>query len=247
MLIPLPACLAAMKNRSTEGSGIFTINLRSFLREPARSSMWKPKESLDDYVVTPPPEVIPEPPRPVWLRRTGEIELLRPLAPASIIAKPGAAFKVFRRPIVPQPLWFRRFLVVGSGALVMMALVLVSAILVSISDPASGPDVAEYVDPAETSLTGAEEPFSLNLSSSTFGQVVTDVDVIRSNAKRWSARRSFHRTVTKPVRPSRPLPQIEQSDFVPTTLVIYAKNGVVYSRIEPWFQSPDKKIPSSNN
>src|SRR5687767_7589197 len=114
--------------------------------------MRKPDESLDQYIVRPTPEVTSEPRRLVSLHGTGEIEVLKPLTSPEV----RSGFRGFRRSTPYQPLWFRRFIVVGSGALVMIALVLLSAILVGIGDPAGGPDVAGNERP-DDALTQSEE------------------------------------------------------------------------------------------
>ena len=210
--------------------------------------MWKPDQSLDDYIVRPAPEVTSEPPSPVELQRTGEVEVLKPLTRLELRSRSVRTVRrLFRPSSSVQPLWFRRFLAVGSGALVMIALVLVSAILVSINDPAAGPDIATGEMPVDE-LAQPEAPFSSDIiSASAYALATGGIDIVRSSTRRWSAGPSIHLTANKPRRQIRPLPQAEQPKFVPTTLVIYAENGVIYSRVEPWFQTEDKKTPTFNN
>src|SRR6187549_1127736 len=98
--------------------------------------MRKPNESVDDHIVR--PTVAPKPPRAVALHRTGGFELLRPLTPLEVKAETARNGYTALRP--PNPLWFRRLLAVGSGALVIIAFALVSAILVGINDSTVGPD-----------------------------------------------------------------------------------------------------------
>lgn len=199
--------------------------------------MWKPKESLDDYVATPVPEAVPEPPRAVSLMRTGEAEILKPLArPAAPAKSVQTVFKPSRRSVVPQPLWFRRFLAVGSGALVLIALVLVSAILVGIHDPAAVPDVATNVQP-DDNLTQLEEPTSFDVSStSSFAPAIVGSEIVLPIAKRRLIRPHVE---LAPYRPRQYAPQLQIAEpkFFPTTLVIYSENGVIKTRIEPWLQS----------
>lgn len=210
--------------------------------------MWKPDESLDDYIVRPDPEVPSEPPRSVSLLRTGEVEVLKPLIRPEVRAKPvRTVLRAFRRSGPQQPLWFRRFLAIGSAALVIIALVLVSAILVGINDPGAGPDVATSGNPDDM-LTQPEELFSFDVSSpSTFALVSGGVDLVPSNTRRRPARPGIHLAANKPRRQLRRSLQPEEPKFVPTTLVIYAENGVIYTRIEPWFQAGDNKTPTFNN
>ena len=84
--------------------------------------MRKPDQSLDEYIVRPASELASGPPRSVLLRRTGEVEVLEPLIRLEDRTKPARTS--FRASRSYQPLWFRRFVAVGSGALVLIALVL---------------------------------------------------------------------------------------------------------------------------
>ena len=209
--------------------------------------MWKPNESLDDYIVRPAPEVTSEPPPSVSLQRTGEVEVLQPLTREVRVKSALNTFRALRPSGSYQPIWFRRFLAAGSVALVMIGLVLVSAILVGINDPGEGAEVAINAEPNET-LTQPEELFTLDVPSPlTFEMAMDGVEAVRSNIRRRVTRPSIRLVTSRPLRQSRPAPQPEQPKFVPTTLVIYAENGVIYSRIEPWLQAGDKKTPSFNN
>ncbi|HEX6126581.1 MAG TPA: hypothetical protein VFZ23_14500 [Pyrinomonadaceae bacterium] len=173
---------------------------------------------------------------------------MKPLTRREIQAKSGLeAFRALRRPVAQQPLWFRRFLVVGSGALVMIAFVLVSAILVGINDPVVGPEVATNVETLGP-LAQPIELFNLDFSPSpAFEPLADEVGIVRSNIRGRFARPGIHVTANKPVRRLRRLPQPMQPKFTPTTLVIYAENGVIYTRIEPWLQAVNRKTPTSNN
>ena len=199
--------------------------------------MWKPDQSLDDYIVNPNREGISETPRAASLRATGEVEVLKPLTPQEVCATPDRiGIQALHRPGPHQPLWFRRFVAAGSGALVMIALILVSAILVGINDPVDGLDVATFVKPDDDS-TQPEELFSFDFSSpSTFTAANGGVNIVRSNFRRRRARPRIHTAPNKPKLLVLPPPQAEQPKFVPTTLVIYAENGVINTRIEPWLQ-----------
>lgn len=191
--------------------------------------MWKPEDSLEDYTVKPAPHVTPDPPRSVSLQRTGEFEVLKPLTPSRV----RKGIRSFRR-VVPQPLWFRRFLVVGSGALVLVAFALISAILVGINEQTAGPDVAANENSDYTAQ--AEDLYSFDLSLPLTFLPVID----RSNTRRRQTRPTTLLAVSKPRPQLRPRLEPEDPDFVPTTLVIYAQNGVITSRIEPWLQASDK-------
>jgi len=193
--------------------------------------MRKPIESLDDHIVRPVPDVAPEPPSAVSLRRTGEVEVVKPLTVSR--ERVRIAFKGPRSRGPGNPLWFRRLLAVGSGALVIIGLVLVSAILVGINDPA---EVATNIEPDQDS-TQTEELFSFDISSaSPVTPATLGINIFRSNPKRRPIRPRVHLAVSKPKPQLRSIPQPEQPKFVPTTLVIYAENGVINTRIEPWLQ-----------
>ena len=205
---------------------VITIKVRS-----PGCCMRKPSESIEDFKVSRAPGVAPEPPSSVSLRRTGELEVVKPLTVST--ERVRIAFKGPRSRVPANPLWFRRLLAVGSGALVIIGLVLVSAILVGINDPA---EVATNIKPDHDS-TQAEELFNFDISSASPVTTATlGINIFRSNPKRRAIRPRLHVAVSKPKPQLRPIPQPEQPKFVPTTLVIYAENGVINTRIEPWVQ-----------
>ena len=207
--------------------------------------MRKPDQNLDEYIVRPTPGDPSEPPQSVSLQRTGEVEVLEPLIRLEDRAEHARTSFRATRPY--QPLWFRRFIAVGSGALVVIALVLMSAILVGINDPASGTDVAVNWK-LDGIFTERVELFTLDVSQpSTFEAPPRGVEIVRPKTRKRPTRRSIHLAANKPRRQLRRLPQPEQPTFVPTTLVIYAENGVINTRIEPWLQAVNKKPPTFNN
>ena len=194
--------------------------------------MRNPHENLDEYVVMPATALRAEPPRAVSLWLTGEVEVLEPLIREEV--PPMMVFKP-RSTAAYQPLWFRRLITVGSLTLAMIALVLLSAIFVWISDPAARPDVATEGQP-DDSLIQTEEPRSFEvLSPSGFATVPGVIYTVRATAKRKVRKPRVQ--LSLPARSyARPL-QAEEPKFVPTTLVIYAEDGVIKTRIEPWLQS----------
>jgi len=225
------------RNYSTDKGTFITINPAFIPRPPARCCMRKPGESLDDYIVPPDPGVTSEPPPAASLRKTGEVEILRPLTRLEVPAKHSrSGFRAFRSAASPQPLWFRRFLALGSGALVIIVLVLVSAILVGITDTETAPDVATSAIPNDEPIQ-PEELFDLEVSSpSTVAPEIRRIGIIRTSPRRRSVGPRLHLAAIKPKPQPRPSPQPEQPKFIPTTLVIYAENGVINTRIEPWLQ-----------
>jgi hypothetical protein len=193
--------------------------------------MRKPDENLDDYNVKPATVTEIELPRAVSLGRTGEVEVLKPLMGQEV----PPPTMVFRRRSIGQPLWFRRLIAVGSGALAMIGLVLVSAILMGIDDPAAELDIATQMQPEEKVIQ-AEEPFNFEiLSPSSVATLRGGIDIVRASVKRKVIKPRVQ--LAQQPRPYIAPLQAEEPKFVPTTLVIYSDNGVIKTRIEPWIQS----------
>jgi hypothetical protein len=208
--------------------------------------MWRPEESLDDYIVK--PEPVAEPPAVVSVRFTGEVEVLKPLARWERPAKLVPA--VIETQLYPAPQyrlsWFHRSLVVGGG-LAMAALVLASAVIIGISDKGPSPDVAQVqtADDEETTVNVAsadknlpvEEPLSSDIFSTSSNGTASENSTVpkaRSRSNRFDLVRSAYRA-PRSVAARRPQPStLYVSQFTPTTLVIYIENGVIRSRTEPW-------------
>ncbi len=213
------------KSRQIRFQSVQLIGLHP--QELPKKYMRKPDESLNDFIAKPAPKVASKPPRPVSLQLTGEVEILNPL----VRDEPAPQFRWTRR---SQPVWFRRFLLAGSGALVMMAMVLVSAILIEMSDSREVAEVAP-AEEHETVPVEAQTSVSFDVFSPSEGaDVITGV---RRNSRAIQYRTRFTRAAYKPRRTYRSLPQPEEPKFVPTTLVIYAENGVIKRRVEPWLRN----------
>lgn len=194
--------------------------------------MHKPNESLDDFSVKPLTGSAAKPPREVSLQLTGEIQTLEPLADPMMRHTDQYTFRPNLR---KQPIWFRRFIAVGGGAIVLVAIALVSAIIVGISEPASAPEVAMNVS-AEPELAQTGAPFGVDGYSSPDSETAANgVEFVsRANGVRRSGRRNIRLARYKRRPVMSPVPRPETRKFFPTTLVIYAENGVIKSRIEPW-------------
>jgi hypothetical protein len=203
--------------------------------------MRKPNESLDDFIVEPASE-INKPPPPVSLGLTGEVELLKPLTRREILGTTGT----YRLSFPFQPLWFRRLIAIGSGSLVVTALVLISAIFIGIRDQTPEYYVAINESPYSR-LT--EDPIGFDsFSPSSVPPATGGSDVVGSSVRRKSSRPNLHlAAANRPKRETRPILQPEDPEFFPTTLIIYAENGVINTRIEPWIQAGDKKTLTFNN
>lgn len=132
--------------------------------------MRKPDQSLEDFFATAAPENPAEPPPPVSLRFTGEVELLKPLAIAekvridSHVAADGPATAssedrvMVETPLHPAPhglSWFHRSLAVGGG-LAVIAFLLVGFFLIGmrIYDLPGDPTLSQ----SDTAGDGAEVP-----------------------------------------------------------------------------------------
>ena len=202
--------------------------------------MRKPNESLDDYVVKALPETT-EPPLPVSLRFTGEVEVLKPLA------RWERPVKLVPAPVMTTPRglsWFHRSLVMGGG-LSIAALVLASAMIIGVSDSATPSETAqiEFVE-VPNSIDRAlpeEVPLSSDIFSTPESKTV-DVAVSSRTLKQRFYRSHFPRIAARTkvsvrkaaVKPVKEPQQSLVSRFIPTTLVIYIENGLIRTRIEPW-------------
>lgn len=222
------------KKYSTSVQPVATINRRSLpvmKKENREIYMRKPIDSLDDYVVGPVPET--EPPLPVLLRRTGEIEVLRPLAvwehPVKLI--PAASPYRFS--------WFHRSLAIGGG-LAMIALVLLSAIFIGISDQRTSEvgDIA-YIEVNDENAVTDDQLTSSDIFSIPDQEQATSQPAARSRRTTFAAR-VRPRTQPTAARPQLQIaePEVTIAKFSPTTMIIYIENGVIKSRIEPWLTKP---------
>jgi hypothetical protein len=229
------------KNISTDEHSVFTINLSLSLDSPSESYMRKPDESLSDYIVKPVRNVDAKPPRPVILRVTGDVQSLKPLIQREI----GVGVGVSRTRSGFQPLWFRRLIAVGSGALVLIAVVLVSAILIGIKDTVSEPELAMNGSP---DITQTEDSISFeSYAPSSPTLMIGRGDIVRASYRRRSPRPSIRLVAYKPRRQRRPVLRPTEPEFFPTTLVIYAENGAINTRVEPWIQTLERKTLTFNN
>jgi hypothetical protein len=210
--------------------------------------MWKPEESLDDYIVKAAPEAA-EPPRPVSVRPTGEVEVLKPLArwegppkPESVAVAVAVAVDTPQRTAPHRLSWFHRSLALG--ALAMIAFILASAFFIGTYD--GGVDTARNLsDTAGDPGDPAMDASSVDTPVPTDGPLITDIftmtssplkfegrRTVRSIARRKPARQRARFAAYRPRRQSTET-QLVVSQFVPTTLVIYIENGEIKTRIEP--------------
>jgi hypothetical protein len=177
-----------------------------------------PNENLDDFRSSSgQPEPL-EPPRAVWLRFSGETEVLKPLAGWDGSAKRGSSGLS----------WYHRSLVMtGVG---MIALLLGIGIFVArydaTAEPVSPYDVAMDQPPAGVPMTPGDLG-APDMSSQDTLYPTEELPVVRKSARPRLTRQRVYRA--RRVR----APQITVSEFLPTTLIIYQENGEIKSRIEP--------------
>ena len=196
--------------------------------------MRKPNESLDQFIVKATPKAA-ELPAPVSLHLTGEVEVLKPLE-TSEAGKRGARIS-----------WFQLGLGVAGGV-AMIAMILLSAVLIEISDAGSERARLEFDsylsdealdEQPDGTLNQVDTPSISDIfpASSPFG--IDQLPVARATSR---VRRSKPRARLAAYRPPhriRHTPVV--TEFVPTTLVIYAEDGEIKTRIERHISAVYKK------
>ena len=207
-----------------------------------------PYESLDDFNIS----AAPKPAGPPAARRacpSGLVEVVKPLARLEDFAKSeaAAAESTLLPPAVsggPHRLSkFHQSLAI-CGAFALIVLFLVAGLYIGISDrpvvPAIGSsDVAMDRRP-DDAMKPAEEPSASSPAAAENSPDTDEFSVVRPAARRVHARPRLSLAVYRPRR--RPLlPQYVVSEFSPTTLIIYAENGEIKTRIEPWLTAGYKK------
>jgi hypothetical protein len=130
--------------------------------------------------------------------------------------------------------WYGRFLGLGVGALAMMAAVFVSAIVIGINDRLPGVEIAVY----QSTEIYREPSIGFDLFSAPIPRSrPSAVEPVRFHTRTKAPGPEIVRvTASKTRRESRSSPRLGIRKFVPTTLVIYAENGVIKRRIEPWLR-----------
>lgn len=180
--------------------------------------MRKPDESLEGQPVDDAPEV--------------DLKRAESLARATEIM-----FKPLGHPNVPLKFllgyhssWYGRFLGASVGALAMLVAVLVSAIVMGINDPLPGLDFAM----TESTDIERARPIGFDMFSPILPGAAAPLESVRSQARSKLAKPELRLASYKSRRESRTSPRLSIQKFVPTKLVIYAENGVIKKRIEPW-------------
>ncbi|MEP7075283.1 MAG: hypothetical protein ABI878_05690 [Acidobacteriota bacterium] len=212
-----------------------------------------PYDSLDDFASS--IAVAQEPEDSPPFRRlclSGEIEVLKPLVSAEAFAALAPkAIEDISAPSHAGGNWFsghaRTLALAVSFAIVVL---LAAALFIGTYRPNTetsntGNDVAvdqqSEQNPAQTEnlagpATGLSDPLPETGTPSVSNAPRAIRSAIRPQPVVSRVIRAFYRS-----KPSMPKPQIIDSGFVPTTLVIYIEKGAIKTRIEPQLSSSYKK------
>jgi hypothetical protein len=177
-----------------------------------------------------------------FVRPTGEIEVLKPLAGSASFIKSGAASGFLETQRAYRLSGFHRALALGGG-LAMAVLMLATGIHFWIfgapADPVGLSDLAMQVRPdgvtaAEDFLTIDDEPAVSDIAPDAdppvgFFETPAAVPAV---ARRSRVRSRVPRAVYRTRRDLYPSP-LWVSRFIPTTVVIYIENGEIKTRTEP--------------
>lgn len=198
--------------------------------------MRPPNESLDDFRLSAERKAA-EAPATVKLRFSGETEVVKPLARWEGVIPGKSRGVVPLYPAFNRLSWFHRSLAVG-GAFAIFALIVGSSVYIGIyglpAGPVSETDVAVVEEQPDIDLVPSDDPTAFEFSTDETSPTVSDeVEPAASPLIRRAAKRRVFRSAYKPRRNPLPMPQFIVSEFVPTTLIIYAENGAIRSRIEP--------------
>lgn len=222
-------------------------------------------ESLDEFVVKA-EEINIEPPRPVSVRFTGEVEVLKPLEGWAGPAK-AVASETFALPEPSGLSWFHRSLVAG-GAFTLGAVILASAVFIGMYEGAvqPGSDPAEVAELAtglqsDDRLLPAEGPLASEIFTTTSSEPTEanshSSSELRKPQSTFRIRKGPRSAFKSSARPGVRFDEYRQksrkhrsppivSAFVPTTLVIYIENGEIKTRIEPQLTGYSKPPTLSN-
>jgi len=179
----------------------------------------------------------------------GQVEVLKPLVHSHALEKREAVISgPIRRRSPLQPSLFRRTQA-AAGSFALIGLILLSGILVAIYEPIDDPMFGSAssngipIDLAmdhDVSLTPVEGPLAFDSFSPRRTLESDHFRAVRSIARPRRAKRRVRLAAHRPAPRIRG-PLISVTEFVPTTLVIYAENGEIKRRIEPQLTAVYKK------
>jgi hypothetical protein len=195
-----------------------------------------PDESLEDFIIKVSAPKTVEPPAVVSLHLSGKVKVIKPVVDTRLDSKRNAAAgRAFHRRTSYVPPSFHRSLALG-GAFAVIAVIIATGIHLVIFGPS-----VQQVGPRELSLDShsddilppVNEPFAWELlpdvgSSTSLGAPAGPRQAKRRGHSRYRGQSSDHR-----MRRIARRPHVVFSGFVPTTIIIYAENGEIRSRVEP--------------
>jgi hypothetical protein len=202
-----------------------------------------PNESLDDFNSSAAQPKAVGPPPAVSLRLSGDIEVLKPLASCQDFVKSEpAAGGALVRPALHRLSWFHRSLAVVGGLAIITFLLSISFYNAIYGPPvehaenpsdtvASQDEMAMDRQPADILTLPEELDDSASLPAVDSLSAFEDFPAVRKVARLRYARARVLRAAYRRRHTRRP--QLFVTEFVPTTLVIYAENGEIKTRIEP--------------
>lgn len=221
-----------------------------------------PKENLDDFMTGVAAAHEPEPPpqMKVLLQPSGKVEVLKPLARWEQPAKAPAAALPNAAPV--RRTWGFGRTIAFAGLLAVIAIIAASVAVFTNSDrpaePVASQTEAPPDQPSDANISAAKPDNSDTLAAANDPAATEDLiasttapapgpdHIARSLVRRQTSRsRILHAAYIRP-RTLRQ-PRITVTDFVPTTMVIYAEKGEIKTRIEPQLSSAYKKPLSLPN
>jgi hypothetical protein len=200
-----------------------------------------PKESLEDFASRSADRKPADPPPVFLLRSSGKVKLLKPLTSAEDLARAKA---LAAGPWVRRLSWFHRSLVI-TGAVAMIAF-LVSTIYIGLYGP-TGEFASRSNDAAASRKRKGPVPpkdpglFRSKPESQPPVMIDEQPAPARSIARSSHSRPRVELAVYRQRHAASRRSKFVMSKFVPTTLVIYAENGQIKTRIEPQLTAGYKK------
>ena len=194
--------------------------------------MRNPYESVEGQSVDLPPEVDPK--RRMALERRTEMSIFKPLGDQNLPL-------TFLLGYHSSPVG--RLLATGIGGVLMMTVVFISAIVIGINDSTVDREVVVNESVMEQSWPIGFDVFSPPVLPSHAAPSEPVRSHVRSKPVQPEIRLATYkpRVKSRQAPPLRPQKFVPIQKFVPTTLVIYAQNGLIKKRIEPWLYADARR------
>ncbi len=208
--------------------------------------MQVPNESLDDFINTDAALKTAEPPSDRSLQLTGKVEVLKPIARSTDLARFRAATgRMILRP-EPSPKrngisWYHRSLAL-SGAVAFGALLLgIFTWIYTPPEPFVAQNELVQDQPGGIHSYLQNDAATADTFTPSVAPRVSDTRRTARSTERRRTVRTRHRRTAYRSRNAAPVPRMVMSEFVPTTLIIYIENGEVKTRIEPQVPAGHKR------